>query len=89
MWLKKINKRIIEALIKSGSFDVFGETRSSLLSSYPESMKMADQNSKNISQGQIDIFGFSEEDSNVKLERIEEWPKIKKLSLKEMFWGFI
>ena len=33
------------------------------MSSYPESMKMADQNSKNISQGQIDIFGFSEEDS--------------------------
>jgi DNA polymerase III subunit alpha len=85
---KKINKRIIEALIKSGSFDVFGETRSSLLSSYPESMKMADQNSKNISQGQIDIFGFSEEDSNVKLERIEEWPKIKKLSFERDVLGF-
>ena len=27
----KINKRVIEALIKSGSFDTFGETRSSLM----------------------------------------------------------
>jgi DNA polymerase-3 subunit alpha len=51
-------------------------------------MKMADQNSKNISQGQIDIFGFSEEDSNVKLEKIEEWPIIKKLSFERDVLGF-
>ena len=85
----KINKRVVEALIKSGSFDVFGETRFSLISKYPESMKMADQNSKNISQGQIDIFGFSEEDSkNNSLDQIEEWPTIKKLSYERDVLGF-
>ena len=85
----KINKRVIEALIKSGSFDVFGETRYSLISKYPESIKMADQNSKNISQGQIDIFGFSEEDSkNNGLDQIEEWLPIKKLSYERDVLGF-
>ena len=85
----KINKRVIEALIKSGSFDVFGETRSSLISKYPESMKMADQNSKNISQGQIDIFGFSEEGpKNNRLDQIEEWSPIKKLSYERDVLGF-
>ncbi len=85
----KINKRVIEALIKSGSFDIFGKTRSSLMSSYPESMKMADQNSKNISQGQIDIFGFSEEDSKkIFVKKEEEWPTIKKLSFERDVLGF-
>ena len=85
----KINKRVIEALIKSGSLDTFGETRSSLLSSYPESMKMADQNTKNILQGQKDIFGFSEEYSKViSIEKKEEWPTIKKLSYERDVLGF-
>ena len=85
----KINKRVIEALIKSGSLDTFGETRSSLLSSYPESMKMADQNAKNILQGQTDIFGFSEEYSKViSIEKKEEWPTIKKLSYERDVLGF-
>ena len=85
----KINKRVIEALIKSGSLDTFGETRSSLLSSYPESMKMADQNAKNILQGQKDIFGFSEEYSKViSIEKKEEWPTIKKLSYERDVLGF-
>ena len=85
----KINKRVVEALIKSGSLDTFGETRSSLLSSYPESMKMADQNAKNILQGQTDIFGFSEEYSKViSIEKKEEWPTIKKLSYERDVLGF-
>ena len=85
----KINKRVIEALIKSGSLDTFGETRSSLLFSYPESMKMADQNAKNILQGQKDIFGFSEEYSKViSIEKKEEWPTIKKLSYERDVLGF-
>jgi len=85
----KINKRVIEALIKSGTFDSFGESRSSLMFSYPESMKMADQNSKNIRQGQIDIFGFSEEVIETKdSKKIDEWPKIKKLSYERDVLGF-
>ena len=85
----KINKRVIEALIKSGAFDSFGESRSSLMLSYPESMKMADQNSKNIQQGQIDIFGFSEEVIEKKdSKKIDEWPEIKKLSYERDVLGF-
>ncbi len=85
----KINKRVIEALIKSGSFDTFGETRSSLMNSYPEAMKMADQNSKNLSQGQIDIFGFTEEDSKkISTNKLDEWTTIKKLSFERDVLGF-
>ena len=45
----KINKRVVRALIKSGAFDCFGETRKSLMDSYPDSIKMADQKFKKYS----------------------------------------
>ena len=85
----KINKRVIEALIKSGAFDSFEKSRSSLMSAYPESMKMADQNSKNIQHGQIDIFGFSAEvieNKNISVQ--EDWSAIKKLSYERDVLGF-
>ena len=85
----KINKRVIEALIKSGSLDVFQETRSSLYSMYPKSMKLAEQNTKNIQQGQIDIFGFSEKTVNKKNDKnIEEWSNLKKLTYERDVLGF-
>ena len=85
----KINKRVIEALIKSGCLDMFNETRATLLSIYPESMKMAEQNSKNIQQGQIDIFGFTEEViENKNIKKKEEWPTLKKLSFERDVLGF-
>jgi len=58
-------------------------------------MKMADQNSKNIQQGQIDIFGFSEEvfenknkDKDRDVKRVGEWETIKKLSFERDVLGF-
>ena len=85
----KINKRVIEALIKSGAFDCFGETRKSLMDSYPDSIKMADQNSKNIQQGQTDIFGF--QDETIKAENSnnhKEWSSLKKLTFERDVLGF-
>ena len=85
----KINKRVVEALIKSGCLDIFNETRATLLSIYPESMKMAEQNSKNIQQGQIDIFGFTEEvTENKNIKKEKEWPTLKKLSFERDVLGF-
>ena len=52
-------------------------------------MKMADQNSKNIQQGQIDIFGFSEEViENKNISTQEDWSIIKKLSYERDVLGF-
>jgi len=59
------------------------------MSNYPKSMKMADQNSKNIQHGQIDIFGFTENNEKKKdLELSSEWPTIKKLSYERDVLGF-
>ena len=85
----KINKRLIEALIKSGAFDTFGDSRKSLMDCYPDSLKMADQNSKNIQQGQIDIFGFSDEVIEKKeINLVDEWSSNKKLAFERDVLGF-
>ena len=52
-----LNKRQIEALIKSGAFDGLGKFRSQLLSSYETIIDNVTQKTKNNPAGQMDMFG--------------------------------
>lgn len=54
---KKANKRVIEALIKSGAMDVLNPNRQAMLSSLPRALKQAEQQQKNADSGQTDLFG--------------------------------
>lgn len=56
--LRKVNRRILEVLIKSGCFDSFGQERSTLLASIDQSLQQAEQHSHNQTHGQHDIFGM-------------------------------
>ena len=55
---EKLNRRAIEAMIKSGAMDGFAQTRRSLLQSLPDSMKCADQEARARAAGQNDMFGI-------------------------------
>ena len=72
-----LNKRQIEALIKSGCFDSLGEYRSRLLSSYEIMIDgLSVRNRMNIS-GQLDIFSCSDEkisDDDFHYPDIPEFP---------------
>lgn len=58
----KVNKRQLEALIKSGAFDTFGHTRTTLLFVYESVLESAVKDEKNNISGQYDIFSlFGEE----------------------------
>ncbi len=57
---EKINKRALEAMIKSGSMDDFGLSRRQLLQEMPEALKSADQEAKARAAGQNDMFGLAE-----------------------------
>ncbi len=52
------HRRAIEAMIKSGAMDGFGQTRRSLLQALPEAMKRADQEARARAAGQNDMFGI-------------------------------
>ena len=52
-----INKRSVEALIRSGAFDTFGADRSVLLASMNEAIKTAEQSGRTQASGVDDMFG--------------------------------
>jgi DNA polymerase-3 subunit alpha len=56
----KINRRTLEAMVKSGAMDCFGETRRSLMHQVPEALRSADQQAKAAAAGQNDMFGLGE-----------------------------
>ena len=56
--LEKVNRRALEAMIKSGAMDGFGTTRRSLMHELPEALKSADQEARAKAAGQDDMFGI-------------------------------
>jgi DNA polymerase-3 subunit alpha len=77
--LRKLNKRVLEALIKSGALDGFGMNRATLWASLEKACQHADQKSSNTSQS--DLFGLSIDDTEKDHHYIirQEWPLIQKL----------
>jgi len=56
--LEKVNRRALEAMIKSGAMDSFDATRRSLMHELPEALKSADQEARAQAAGQNDMFGI-------------------------------
>ena len=56
----KINRRALEAMVKSGAMDGFGDSRRGLMAQLPEALKSADQEAKAAAAGQNDMFGLAE-----------------------------
>jgi DNA polymerase-3 subunit alpha len=74
--LEKVNRRALEAIIKSGAMDDFGLSRRQLLQALPDALKGADQEARARAAGQNDMFGLAEpaepEEETVEA-RLEEW----------------
>jgi DNA polymerase-3 subunit alpha len=82
--LKKINKRILEKLIKSGAMDALGPNakegphRAALFESLPEALKAAEQHAKAQAIGQNDLFGLineEPEDNRQAFKTVAKWPE--------------
>ncbi|MFZ9035966.1 MAG: DNA polymerase III subunit alpha [Francisellaceae bacterium] len=56
--LRKVNKRVIEALIYAGGFDELKRDRSLLIAELEDALKAAEQHSSTAQSGQHDLFGF-------------------------------
>ena len=76
--LDKINRRSLEAMIKSGAFDGFGSTRRSLMQQLPEAVRSADQEAKAQAAGQNDMFGIAaavDEPAPIHQPDLVEWTR--------------
>ncbi|MEL0152094.1 MAG: DNA polymerase III subunit alpha, partial [Halieaceae bacterium] len=54
---RKVNRRAIEALIKSGALDELGAERSVLMSALDDAIRAAEQSAANEAAGMGDLFG--------------------------------
>ena len=66
--LQKVNRRVLEALIRSGSLDRIGANRATLLAELDRAMHLGEQNSRAASTGQVDLFGLTAAQNSVEAD---------------------
>ncbi|MCP4273532.1 MAG: DNA polymerase III subunit alpha [Gammaproteobacteria bacterium] len=75
--LKKTNRRVLEALIKAGAMDSFGQSRSVLNASLEEAIRCAEQRKRDDALGQNDMFGGPASGADDSLEiqyaKVRDW----------------
>jgi DNA polymerase-3 subunit alpha len=62
--LQKVNRRVLEALLRSGSLDGLGENRATLMQRLAAAMQLGDQNTRAHAAGQDDLFGLAPAESH-------------------------
>ena len=79
---QKINKRVLEALILSGSMDALAPNRASLMLQLPEAVRAAEQHARDAEAGQHDMFGqvAASAIESTPLPTTGEWPIERKLA---------
>ncbi|HEY1874348.1 MAG TPA: DNA polymerase III subunit alpha, partial [Steroidobacteraceae bacterium] len=60
--LQKVNRRVLEALLRSGSLDGLGTNRATLMDSLASAMHLGDQRTRAHQAGQNDLFGLATEE---------------------------
>ncbi|MEN8190556.1 MAG: DNA polymerase III subunit alpha, partial [Thermodesulfobacteriota bacterium] len=90
---RKVNSRVIESLIKSGSFDSLGAKRSQLFDILDQTMDQAKAVQRDKQSGQLSLFGVVPESepvdkSSIALPDIDEWADRKKLAFEKETVGF-
>ncbi len=75
----KLNRRVLEALIRSGATDSLGANRATLMHALPQSMQLADQTIKARVVGQNDMFGLMDTTPSapavVTTETLPDWSR--------------
>ncbi|HWS01867.1 MAG TPA: DNA polymerase III subunit alpha [Gammaproteobacteria bacterium] len=81
--LRKLNRRVLEALVRAGAFDSLGENRATLMVQLPSALKLAEQRERDEGAGQNDLFGAAEsvavETAPIEIVRLPEWDEEQRL----------
>ncbi len=89
--LRKVNKRVIESLIKCGAFDSIGPSRSQLLAGLEEAMEWSQGMERERSNPQIILFGGAQPGKGrpePALPVVPEWPESQRLTFEKETLGF-
>jgi DNA polymerase-3 subunit alpha len=74
--LQRVNRRVLDALIRSGSLDRIGPNRATLTAELDRAMHLGEQNSRAMSVGQVDLFGLSAAPDSV----LTDWSEATRLA---------
>ncbi|HTR43912.1 MAG TPA: DNA polymerase III subunit alpha [Pseudomonadales bacterium] len=88
---RTVNRRALEALIKCGACDCFGQTRATMFSQIDRVLARAAGIQSDKQKGQSSLFGTLEEkaDSKVEVEKgLPEWPQHELLAYEKELLGF-
>jgi len=90
---RKVNKRVIESLIKAGAFDSLGAKRSQLFAILDQAMEQAQSAQRDRMSGQISLFGLlpekeKEKSFTIPLPDIDEWSSRELLAAEKEMVGF-
>lgn len=88
---RTINRKVLEALIKSGACDGFGKTRAGLFSQIDRTLTRAAGIISDRQRGQSSLFGALENKSSAEPEAdtaLEEWPEHEMLAQEKELLGF-
>jgi len=91
--LRKVNKRVLESLIKCGAFDFTGAHRSQMMAGLNEAIEMAQLRQKERVSKQVSLFATyggreASERRHHRLPDIEEWHENQLLSFEKQTLGF-
>ena len=95
--LRKVTKRVLEALIKCGAFDALGCTRAGYYAGIERVVTMAHKKQKEKDSGQISMMGMLGEDPTASIpglglsceeQTLEEWEDDEKLAFEKEVLGF-
>ena len=88
---RTVNRKVLEALIKCGACDSFGETRASLFAAIERTLTRAAGIVQDRQRGQSSLFGVFEENAPKQVEangQLSEWPQHELLAAEKELLGF-
>ncbi|MGC1954620.1 MAG: DNA polymerase III subunit alpha [Gammaproteobacteria bacterium] len=79
--LRKVNRRVVEALIRAGALDCLGASRASMMATLTQAMIAAEQTTRDRAVGQNDLFGGASaaRPPDPQSVQCEEWPEAERL----------
>jgi DNA polymerase-3 subunit alpha len=84
--LRKVNRRVIESLIRAGAFDKLEPNRAALLAGVGMAIEAAEQSGA--ASGQNSLFGDMPDVTQHKLPEVPTWPEQEKLQQEKIALGF-
>jgi len=85
---RRVNRRVIEALIKCGAFDFTGARRAQMMEAIDMMMAQAAKHQEQEAVGQFSIFDSMSDQKDPELPNVPEWKESQLLSYEKESMGF-